>query len=79
MPLGSVGSFLMVQIRDSVFHENTYGLYGGSCRCMLLLYLCLALSCYYVMEQPSGSDQVLPRHRRFEYFANLVSFVAWQG
>ena len=43
-------------------------------RCILLLHLCIAQCCIYLMEQPRGSNDVLPRHRRFEEFSNLVSF-----
>ncbi|CAL1155984.1 unnamed protein product, partial [Cladocopium goreaui] len=45
-------------------------------RCTLILHLCLAVCAIYVMEQPRGSEEVLPRHKRFEAFCNLISFAA---
>ena len=45
------------------------------CRVVCLLLLMVAVHAIWVLEQPRGSEQVLPRHVRFEWLCNHILYV----
>ena len=49
-----------------------------SSRLVLLMVLILAVHGVFIMEQPIGSEQVLPFNRRFSWFANKICYVPCQ-
>ena len=44
-------------------------------RLVLLLYVTTARHCFYVLEQPEGSKDVLFRHPRLDHWSNVVAYV----
>lgn len=44
-------------------------------RVVLLILLMVACHTIFLLEQPNGSDHVLPRHPRFEWLCNHVLYV----
>ena len=46
-------------------------------RVVCLLLLMTAVHAIWVLEQPHGADQVLPRHPRFEWLCNEILYVLW--
>ena len=55
-------------------HRNQLA-YSSHLRCTLLLMLATILQCLWVMEQPSSSEHIIARHRRFEKFCNHICWV----
>ena len=47
-------------------------------RLVLLMILILAVHGVFIVEQPTGSEQVLPFNRRFSWFANKICYVPCQ-
>ena len=47
-------------------------------RLVLLMILILAVHGVFILEQPLGSEQVLPFNRRFSWFANKICYVPCQ-
>ena len=46
-------------------------------RLVLLMVLILAVHSIFLLEQPRGSEQTLPYHKRFAWFTNTVCYVSW--
>ena len=48
--------------------------------CRLVLLILLIVSCHsiFCVEQPRGSEQVLPRHPRFEWLTNQILYDSWR-
>lgn len=51
-----------------------------ACQRLVLIFLVAEAShCTFVLEQPQGSQDVLPFHPRLDWFINSVCYVSWCG
>ena len=46
-------------------------------RLVLIFMVAECSHCTWILEQPQGSQDVLPYHNRLDWFFNTVAYVAW--
>lgn len=78
-----IGVGCELQVTNTVHDHILYNMYIymhdlnqlETSRLTILLLLSLAVHATFLVEQPSGSDDVFPNHPRFSWFCNRVARV----